>query len=314
MKKLLLALLIVPLLDFGQTVSLKHHLRILSLGDSYTIGQSVALNERWPMQLSDSLAKVGCTTDTMRIIATTGWRTDDLLNAIKGQNLQQQQYNLVSLLIGVNNQFQGKPFSQYVTEFKALVDSAIRYAGNDKGHVFIVSIPDYAYTPYGQSTPNPSQISADIDQYNNYNKHLADSLGITYFDITPISRKGLDSTSYVASDGLHPGGRQYSKWVELMLMNMKPEILTGISTQVKTNLEFTLFPNPAKDVIGINLKGKNTTTVSVVEIYNAGGEIVYSGTFKGQSMQLSTYRLAAGYYIVKLKSDKLISTKKLIIE
>lgn len=314
MKAFYLLFFLLPLSLLAQVVSLKHNLRILSLGDSYTIGQSVATNQRWPVQLADSLVKVGCTTDTIRIIATTGWRTDDLLNAISGQHLQQQNYNLVSLLIGVNNQFQGKPFAQYATEFNALLDSAIRYAGGDKSHVFVVSIPDYAYTPFGQTSPNPSQISTELNHYNQYNKQVADSLGITYFDITPISRHGLDSTGYVASDGLHPSGKQYQKWVELMMMNMKPEILTGISKQVKTNLEFTIFPNPAKEMIAIVLKEKNADAISVVEIYNASGEIVYSGTFKGQSMQLHLNRLAAGYYTLKLKSDKVISTKKLIIE
>lgn len=314
MKRFLFYLLILPFVVPAQTVSLKHNLRILSLGDSYTIGQSVSVNERWPVQLADSLSKLGCVTDTMRIIATTGWRTDDLLNAIKGQNLQQQHYNLVSLLIGVNNQYQGKPFAQYVTEFNALLDSAIRYAGNDKGHVFVVSIPDYAYTPYGQSTANPAQISSELDNYNQYNKRIADSLGITYFDITPISRKGLDSSDYVAADGLHPSGKQYTKWVELMLMNMKPEILTGISKHDKRNLAFTAYPNPAKDHIYINLVEKNTSLSTGVEIYDLSGAIVYSGSFKGQSMHLSTYLLTPGYYTLKLKSEGGNSTKRLIIE
>src|SRR5664279_4313226 len=129
--------LLLPLASMTQTLQIQSPVRFLALGDSYTIGESVAPTLRWPMQLSDSLQARGIPTDTLRIIATTGWRTDNLINAIKNQHLESQNYNLVSLLIGVNNQYQGRPFSQYVTEFPALVDSAIRYAGGDKTKVFI---------------------------------------------------------------------------------------------------------------------------------------------------------------------------------
>jgi lysophospholipase L1-like esterase len=198
----------------AQSLELENPLRFLALGDSYTIGQSVTTNQRWPAQLRDSLVTRGINTDDLRYIATTGWRTDNLINATKNQDLGNQNYNLVSLLIGVNNQYQNRPFTQYVAEFPALLDSAIRYAGNDPSHVFIVSIPDYAFTPFGQQSGNPNQISAELDQYNGYSRQIADSLGITYFDITPISRLGLQHPEYVASDGLHPSGIQYTEWVK----------------------------------------------------------------------------------------------------
>jgi acyl-CoA thioesterase-1 len=157
---------------FSQNLNIQSPVRMLALGDSYTIGQSVATGMRWPTQLGDSLIKRGYQIDEIRYIATTGWRTDNLVQAIKGQNLQSQNYNLVSLLIGVNNQFQHTPFSKYESEFPALLDSAIRYAGGDPSRVFVVSIPDYAFSPYGQSTSNPNAISTDLDNYNAYAKRL----------------------------------------------------------------------------------------------------------------------------------------------
>lgn len=181
----------------------------------------MVVNERWPVQLKNSLISKGVFTDTLRIIATTGWRTDNLLNAISGQNLKNQNFNLVSLLIGVNNQFQGTPFTQYTTEFPALLDSALSFAGGIASHVFVVSIPDYAYTPYGQSTANPSQITTQIAQYNQFAKSVAASKNVKFFNITPISQQGLQYPNYVANDGLHPSGIQYSKWVKLMLDSIK---------------------------------------------------------------------------------------------
>lgn len=202
---------------FSQNLNIQSPVRMLALGDSYTIGQSVATGMRWPTQLGDSLIKRGYQIDEIRYIATTGWRTDDLVQAIKGQNLQSQNYNLVSLLIGVNNQFQHAPFSKYESEFPALLDSAIRYAGGDPSRVFVVSIPDYAFTPYGQGSSNPNTISIELDQYNNYAKSIADAKGVVFFNITPISRLGVQKPEYVANDNLHPSGIQYTEWVKLML-------------------------------------------------------------------------------------------------
>lgn len=312
MRKCILFSFLLPLSLLAQTVVLKPNLRILALGDSYTIGQSVSVNERWPVQLSDSLVKIGVLTDTIRIIATTGWRTDQLLAAINGQELEKQNYNLVSLLIGVNNQFQAQPFSQYVTQFPALLDSAIRYAGGENKHVFVVSIPDYAYTPFGQQSSNPSQISTEIDQYNQYNKHIADSLDVTYIDITPISREGLQTPSYVASDGLHPSGAQYSKWVELMLTKMNAEVLTGISNSKNENgLSVSLYPNPAKDLVSIRFPG---TIENSFEIYNATGNLVLKDTTSKAVITLKISTFPAGLYTCKLSSGNEYVVKKLIIQ
>ncbi len=185
--------------------------KFLALGDSYSIGESVAENERWPNQLADKLTKAGTAVERPRIIATTGWRTDDLKNAIIKASIK-PEYELVSLLIGVNNQYQGKPIEQYETEFKQLLTMAVQLAKGKKENVFVVSIPDYGFTPFGK--PKQHQITEAIDGFNAVNKRIAAASGIRYFNITDISRQGLEQPYLVASDGLHPSGKQYSQWVE----------------------------------------------------------------------------------------------------
>lgn len=186
--------------------------KYLALGDSYTIGESVCETCRFPVQLTDSINEVTGKEAELRIIAQTGWTTANLLNAIE-QTQVDSDYDLVSLLIGVNNQYQGQNFNLYEDQFPELVSKAIEFANSDTSKLIIVSIPDYAYTPFGQSTPNPSKISDEIDAYNNFAKCYADSLGIIFQDITDITRKGLENPDLVASDGLHPSGQAYSKFV-----------------------------------------------------------------------------------------------------
>lgn len=235
----------------AQQLMLKEPVRFLALGDSYTIGQSVPPQERWPVQLKDSLLSRSIVFDTLQIIATTGWRTDNLINAIMGQNLEDRNFNLVSLLIGVNNQFQGVTISQYTTEFQQLLDSCIRYAGGDTSGVFVVSIPDYAYTPYGQGS-NPSQISQGIDDYNEINKTITNQYGITYFNITPISRQGVENPALVASDGLHPSGLQYGLWVEIMMDYLDLTFSTAINPNTLSH-EIKVISNPVEDRIVLEI-------------------------------------------------------------
>lgn len=189
-------------------------LSFLALGDSYTIGQSVAYNERWPMILADRLKTATGREVTVQFIAQTGWTTGNLESAINASTLS-PPYSLVSLLIGVNNQYQGQPFSAYTNGFPALLARALTLAGGDTNRVLVVSIPDYAYTPFGQ-TRNPAQISSALDMYNATNRMYAGRAGVRYFDITPISREGLIDPALVAGDGLHPSGKQYARWVDLM--------------------------------------------------------------------------------------------------
>lgn len=193
-------------------------IKFLALGDSYTIGESVAENERWPNQLADSLRKRGLDCPDPTIIATTGWRTDDLKNAIDKAKLT-PDYNLVSLLIGVNNQYQGKSAESYRPEFEELLKTAISLAGGDKSKVFVVSIPDYGYTPFGREKQD--SIRRAIDEFNNVNRSVTTRYGIRYFNITDISRKGLTEPVLVASDGLHPSGKMYSEWVAAILRGLE---------------------------------------------------------------------------------------------
>ena len=188
-------------------------IKYLALGDSYTIGESVTEPERWPNQLVDSLAKKGIQLGKPTIIATTGWRTDDLRNAMTKAHLK-NEYELVSLLIGVNNQYQGKSSSSYAGEFEELLKWAVRLAGGKKQRVFVVSIPDYGFTPFGK--PKQESISKAIDEFNEINAQITYKYGIRYFNITDISRDGLSDPSLVAADGLHPSGKMYAYWVELI--------------------------------------------------------------------------------------------------
>ena len=294
-----------------QTLHIQNPIRFLALGDSYTIGHNVPVNARWPVQLSDSLNARGIQLDTLRIIATTGWRTDNLINAIKNQHLEDQEYNLVSLLIGVNNQYQGRPFSQYMTEFPALVDSAIHYAGGDKSKVFIVSIPDWAYTPYGQQSSNPNQISAEIDQYNLFAKQIADNLQIAFFDITPSSRLGLQNPSYVAGDGLHPSGIQYTEWIKLILEFIDTQITSTNENQNHT-LEVNLSPNPTSDIINIEFPASHSEPSFHVKVYNLTGKLMSEQSIVGNSCEISLGDMPDGLYLIKINSGEYQSIKKII--
>jgi lysophospholipase L1-like esterase len=188
-------------------------LKYLALGDSYTIGESVTEAERWPNQLADTLRKKNQDYGKPTIIATTGWRTDNLKNAMTIAQLK-NDYDMVSLLIGVNNQYQGKSSKEYEAEFEALLTWAIQLAKGKKENVFVVSIPDYGYTPFGK--PKQATITAAIDLFNEINARITYKLGIKYFNITEISRDGLKDPALVAADGLHPSGKMYSYWVELI--------------------------------------------------------------------------------------------------
>ena len=185
--------------------------KYLALGDSYTIGESVEVDKRWPVQLTKTLIANGKMIDEPVIIATTGWRTDDLKNAIVNARLK-NEYDFVSLLIGVNNQFQGKSVDQYEIEFEDLLLSAITLAKGISGNVFVVSIPDYGYTPYGKA--RQIEISKAIDHFNEVSEKVSRKHGVKYFYITDISRRGLDQADLVAADGLHPSGKMYEVWVE----------------------------------------------------------------------------------------------------
>jgi lysophospholipase L1-like esterase len=193
-------------------------LYFLALGDSYTIGEAVAEEERWPVQLAQLLRQKGYNVQPPEIIATTGWRTDQLKEAIE-KGTKRTVYDMVSLLIGVNNQYQGKSVESYRPEFEELLLKAIELAGKNKDRVFVVSIPDYGYTPFGRE--KQPLISAAIDAYNAANREIAEKHGVQYFYITDLTRKGLDDPSLVAPDGLHPSGKMYALWAEHIAAGLK---------------------------------------------------------------------------------------------
>jgi lysophospholipase L1-like esterase len=186
----------------------------LALGDSYTYGQNVTENERFPNQLVDSLAKQNIKISTLRNIAKTGWRTDDLKTGITAAAISDSTFDMVSLLIGVNNQYQNRSIEVYKTEFTELLNQAVKFAGGKKNRVVVVSIPDYAFTPFGNGS---TRISTEIDNFNAANEQITKANGIAYVNITPISRDGIKDPSLVASDGLHPSGKQYGRWVSAMM-------------------------------------------------------------------------------------------------
>lgn len=191
------------------------NIRYLALGDSYTIGQSVCATCRFPEQLIDSIQKQLNPNDLIsaQVIAQTGWTTSNLKSAIAAQNLG-TNFDLVTLLIGVNNQYQNKPFSVYEEEFPELVAIATQKAQGKKENVIVVSIPDYAYTPFGNGN---TTISTQIDMYNAFAQNYCATNNITFVNITDITRMGLTQPNLVAIDGLHPSALAYSKFVERIL-------------------------------------------------------------------------------------------------
>ena len=184
----------------------------LALGDSYTIGQSVCEKCKFHIQLSDSIKKYLNTNDKINttIIAQTGWTTTNLKTAISAQN-PTNNYDLVTLLIGVNNQYQNKPFTLYQQEFPELVAIAIEKAKGKKENVIVVSIPDYAFTPSGNGN---TTISSQIDSYNAFAQNYCTQNEISFVNITDITRLGLEQPNLVATDGLHPSELAYKKFVE----------------------------------------------------------------------------------------------------
>lgn len=194
----------------------KHY---LALGDSYTIGQSVTASENFPNQLVTKSSAKGIDYNDPEIIATTGWRTDQLISKVNSTKLKYEKYDLITLLIGVNDEFQGRSIADYEPQFRSILDKAIQLAGNDPKKVWVFSIPDYGYTPYGSSSK--ATISKRIDEFNAVNAKIAKEKGVNYLDITPISRTGLEKPELVANDGLHPSGTMYGLWIDEFLKKSK---------------------------------------------------------------------------------------------
>ncbi|MBP1620302.1 MAG: hydrolase family protein, partial [Acidobacteria bacterium] len=186
---------------------------ILALGDSYTIGESVAEGERWPVLLAAALRAGGQPVAEPRIIARTGWTTDELAQAIAAAK-PGSDYDLVTLLIGVNDQYRGRSINDYPERFSALLAQAIGFAGGRPGRVLVLSIPDWGATPYATGRDR-AKIAAEIDAYNALNRAATEAAGARYVDVTPVSREAATDAGLLAPDGLHPSGAMYARWVEL---------------------------------------------------------------------------------------------------
>ncbi|HET8864565.1 MAG TPA: SGNH/GDSL hydrolase family protein [Gracilimonas sp.] len=187
----------------------------LALGDSYTIGTGIDVEESWPMQLSDLLKDNNLTVRNTKIIATNGWTTTDLKEGIQDEN-PDSSYNMVSLLIGVNNQYQGLDIELYKTEFRELLEQSIAFANGDTGKVFVVSIPNYGITPFGKLR-NTEKVTREIASYNEIAKNISTEYGIPFVNITPISEMAENDRDLLASDNLHPSAEMYGMWVEKIM-------------------------------------------------------------------------------------------------
>ena len=197
--------------------TLNYTVNYLALGDSYTIGQSVCETCKFPEQLKESLRNLNLQNKfSLEVIARTGWTTSELIQAIE-TNKPAPNFDLVTLLIGVNNQYRGLNFSIYEKKFPQLVSKAINLAKGDKNKLMVISIPDYTYTPYGQGFGNNENISKEIDRYNSFAKSYCESNEILFINITDITRQGLNNTNLIASDGLQHSDYTYRIFVERIL-------------------------------------------------------------------------------------------------
>ena len=186
----------------------------LALGDSYTVGASVSPSAKFPSQLSAFLEKELDVNVNLELIATSGWRTDNLLSALENVNTD-RTYGLVTLLIGVNNQYQGIPFSKYEIEFTELFERALALADGNRERLIIISIPDWGYTPFGEGFDR-EQISSEIDRYNDFAERKAAKFDVTFIYITDTTRRGLAEKELVASDNLHPSAMAYKLFIDRM--------------------------------------------------------------------------------------------------
>jgi len=185
--------------------------RFLALGDSYTIGEGVAPNENWPHQLAAALHL-----DAPEIVARTGWTTDELSAAMDAHAFH-PPYDLVTLLIGVNNQYRGRDPENYRVEFRTLLERAIALAGGDARRVLVVSIPDWGVTRFGaQSGRGLAQIAREIDAFNAAASDISAALHARYLDITAISRDRGGDADMLVADGLHPSAAMYRRWTAVI--------------------------------------------------------------------------------------------------
>jgi lysophospholipase L1-like esterase len=189
-------------------------LKYLALGDSYTIGEAVAQEQSFPFQVAERLRAFGLDVDDPKIVAQTGWTTDELIKAIKDAGLS-GKYDLVTLLIGVNNQYRGHSSENYRVEFKELLQKALSFSDYRPENIYVISIPDWGVTPFAQKSGRDiTSISTEIDNFNSVNREEALKMGVTYVDITPDSKTASADLTLLAHDGLHPSVKMYARWAK----------------------------------------------------------------------------------------------------
>ena len=211
--KISLILLFLSTTIMAQQLILKEKVKFLALGDSYTIGESVPEPDRWPMQLAAMLRSERLDISNPTIIARTGWTTDELSAAIDAAKIDDKRFDLVTLLIGVNNQYRGRSGDEYRKQFSALLARAVKFARDEPKHVVVLSIPDWGVTPFAEGRDR-EQIAREIDAFNRIAREETSKAGARYVDVTPLSR---EFKSEVADDGLHPSGAMYKRWASATL-------------------------------------------------------------------------------------------------
>ena len=197
---------LIPSYAYMQTKTYKY----LALGDSYTIGEKVEEKDNFPNQTVLLLNTPNKRFEDATIIAKTGWTTDELQDKLSQTRLA-IPFDIVTLLIGVNNQYRGRSVEEYTIQFEQLLQHAVGYAGGDSQHVIVLSIPDWGVTPFAADRDR-KKIAEEIDLFNAANKNIAKKYTVHYIDITPYTREATSDISLVAEDGLHPSGKDYKRW------------------------------------------------------------------------------------------------------
>jgi lysophospholipase L1-like esterase len=195
----------------------------LALGDSYTNGEAISREQSYPYQLAALLKSEKYNVQSPDVIAETGWVTGQLIDAIAHSGIIHKKYDVVTLLIGVNDQFQGYSTADYHAQFIKVLHTAIAFANGKKNHVFVLSIPDYGVTPFANG--NDREIGPAIDTFNAVNKAESEKAGVHYLNITGISKRAAVDASLIAPDGLHPSAKMYALWVQQLAPMIKAQLI-----------------------------------------------------------------------------------------
>lgn len=312
MYKTIVSLLILGLFSsaVAQKIRIDQTVTMLALGDSYTIGASVPKSERWPHQFIDELRVLGISADYPDYIATTGWTSRKLLQGLRTRLDTEKRYNLVSILIGVNNQYQGLDISMFETDLMEIIDLALEVTDQDTSRLFILSIPDYAYTPLGGAQ---ASISKEIDSYNSLKKRIVSRYNIAFIDITPISRLGLGRPELVAADGLHPSGQQYKEWVEQIMPRLElPLSLNAFDPLETPDPALNVYPNPTDS----DLRISSPQELDRIYLFNTHGVVVRDIQVHSLSLEIELSQLSPGsYFLWAIPSDtkKEVYQRKIIL-